>query len=173
MSTIAFIGYRGSGKSTLGKWLAEELGVPFVDTDDEVLTHLGYKTVTEAWEHVGEKGWREAELKLIPELLEQNVVVSLGGGAPMVPMVAKAVATCGVVFNLTTSEEVTAERLAVDGDRPVLFSEDLKMRLQRLPAYAMLGTCGIDTSGDIDKCKQRILDFLAHGHQFPPGKYVC
>ena len=167
MSTIAFIGFRGSGKSTLGRWLAHELDVPFIDTDDEVLTVLGYASVTEAWERLGEEGWRDAEMQVIPELLEQDAVVSLGGGAPMIPLVAKAIASCSVVFNLTSSEDVTAKRLADSVDRPSLSANDSEMRLQRLPTYAILGTCGIDTSSEIDACKQNILDFLSSGHQFP------
>ena len=53
MSTIALIGYRGTGKSTLGKWLAEELGVVFVDTDEKVLEYLGLGSVMEAWDWGG------------------------------------------------------------------------------------------------------------------------
>ena len=168
MTTIAFIGFRGSGKSTLGRWLSQELGLPFIDTDDSVLSSLGYATVVEAWKHVGEKGWRDAELRLIPELLEQEAVVSIGGGAPMLPSVTAAIAGCDVVFNLTASKEVTAQRLSEGDDRPDLSADDEEMRLNRLPTYGTLGTCGIETSGPVDICKQHILDFLAHGHQFPP-----
>jgi shikimate kinase len=169
MSTFVFIGFRGSGKSTLGKWLAEELDLPFIDTDEKVLGFLGFQTVMEAWDAVGEEGWREAELHLIPELLEQDAVVSLGGGAPFLPNVAKAIAVCDVVFNLTASENVTAERLKRGCDRPALSADDTEMRLARLPMYAELGTCGIDTSGDLESTKKRIVDFLAHSHQIPPA----
>jgi|TARA_B100001964_G_C14007319_1_gene497743 shikimate kinase len=165
MSTIAFIGFRGSGKSILGRWLANELDVPFIDTDDEVLTVLGYASVSEAWERIGERGWREAEMRVIPDLLEQEAVVSLGGGAPLLPNVAKAVAVCDVVFNLTASEKVTADRIASGSDRPALSADDTEMRLRRLPAYADLATCGIDTSGNIDLTKKCILDFLEGGRQ--------
>jgi shikimate kinase len=172
MTTIAFIGFRGSGKTTLGKWLADERGIAFVDTDEVVLAYLGHETVTRAWEAVGEKGWREAEMHLIPELLKKGGVVSLGGGAPMIPLVAKAVARCEVVFNLTASDAVTSERLGSADDRPTLSAGNREARLSRLPDYALLGTCGIDTSSDIDACKLRILDFLEHGHQLPGGTYI-
>ncbi len=172
MTTIAFIGFRGSGKTTLGRWLAGERKVPFVDTDDVVLAHLGHETVLGAWEAVGEKGWREAEMHLIPGLLKNGGVVSLGGGAPMLPLVAKEVAQCEVVFNLTASEAATCERLGSVDDRPALTEDNREARLSRLPDYAMLGTCGVDTSGDIDDCKLRILDFLENGHQNPGGTYI-
>jgi shikimate kinase len=172
MSTIAFIGFRCSGKSTLGRWLSEELDVPFIDSDCEVLAFLGYSSVEDAWSVVGEEGWREAEMHVIPELFERDIVVSLGGGAPMIPLVAKAIATCEVVFNLTAREEVTSLRITAGNDRPALCCDDKEMRLNRLPTYAMLGTCGIDTSGDVESCKERILDFVANGHPNPPGGHV-
>jgi shikimate kinase len=167
MNTIAFIGFRGSGKTTLGKWLSEKLDLPFVDTDEKILSHLGYESVKEAWDEIGEEGWREAELRLIPDLLEQGGVVSLGGGAPMIPLVSKALANCSVVFNLTASEEDTLNRIEKGTDRPTLSEVDAEVRAQRLPAYAMIATCPVDTSGEISDCKDKILDFLANGHQLP------
>ncbi|MBC8202033.1 MAG: shikimate kinase [Planctomycetes bacterium] len=171
MSTIAFIGYRGSGKSTLGAWLAGELDIDFIDTDDWVLASLGFDSVTEAWEKVGEKGWREAELHCIPALFQREAVIALGGGAPMFPGVAKAVAGCKYVFNLTASADVTRERIEVGDDRPALAAGDAETRLDRLPTYAMLGTIGIETSGDIDGCKKQILEYLKNGHQLPKSSY--
>ena len=171
MATIVFIGFRGSGKSTLGKWLASELKVPFIDTDTEVLASMGFSSVTEAWKVKGEEAWRDAEFHVIPSLLKQDAVFALGGGAPMIPLVAKAVSTCDVIFNLTANESETSDRIDSGNDRPALCADDVEMRLSRLPAYAILGTCGIDTSGDIDGCKERILDFLEHGHE-PPDAHT-
>ena len=171
MSTIAFIGYRGSGKSTLGKWLAEELGLVFIDADDRVLALLGFDSVTQAWDQVGEKGWREAELHVIPALFQLEAVVALGGGAPMIPGVAKAIAGCKHVINLNSNAAVTQERIASGEDRPALAEGDAETRLDRLPTYAMLGTIGIDTSGDIGRCKEQILEYLEHGHRLPGSSY--
>ncbi len=167
MSTIAFIGFRGSGKSTLGRWLAEELGVPFVDTDERVLAYLGVSSVADAWEKVGEEGWREAEFHVIPPLLKQDGVVSLGGGAPMISEIKHALGSVEVVFNLTTDERTTRERIESGSDRPELSASNVQARLNRLPLYAMLGTCGVDTSGDIESSKATIINFLKHGHQVP------
>ncbi len=167
MATIVFIGFRGSGKSTLGRWLAGKLKLPFIDTDELVLVHLGFDSVAKAWDAVGEKGWREAELRVIPPLLEQEAVISLGGGAPIIPEIKHSLGGVSVVFNLTADEEVTNHRIEGGTDRPGLFESNAQTRLDRLPLYAMLGTCGIDTSGDIEHSQSAILDFLEQGHQIP------
>lgn len=167
MATIVFIGFRGSGKSTLGRWLAGKLKLPFIDTDGLVLVHLGFDSVVKAWDAVGEKGWREAELHVIPPLLEQEAVISLGGGAPMIPEIKHALGAVSVVFNLTADEEVTTRRIGDGDDRPELVESNTQTRLNRLPLYAMLGTCGVDTSGEIEHTQAKILDFLARGHQIP------
>jgi shikimate kinase len=172
MAKIAFIGFRGSGKSTLGRWLATELGLPFVDTDDEVLASMGYSSVSEAWKAKGEQAWRDAEFHVIPALLKRDAIFALGGGAPMIPLVAKALSTCDIVFNLTADEDETAHRIALGDDRPALTSDDAEVRLSRLPAYAMLGTFGVDTSGNIDDCKLRILDFIENGRTTAQGGYA-
>ena len=167
MATIVFIGFRGSGKSTLGRWLAGTLKLPFIDTDEFVLVHMGFDSVEKAWGAVGEKGWREAELQIIPPLLEQAAVISLGGGAPMIPEIKHTLGSVSVVFNLTADEKVTKHRIEGGSDRPELVETNTQTRLNRLPLYAMLGTCGVDTSGDIEHSQATILDFLEQGHQIP------
>jgi len=160
MSTIVLIGFRGSGKTTLGRWLADERGIAFLDTDQEVLKHLNYTSVRDAWDAVGEAGWREAEAEVIPPLLSKDAVIALGGGAPFVEVVKKAVMQARVVLNLTASPDATACRINSDDDRPPLSSAGLDIRMDRLQGYAELGTYGIDTSGNIEEAKSSILKFL-------------
>ena len=158
MSTIALIGYRGTGKSTLGKWLAEELGVLFVDTDEKVLEYLALDSVMEVWATIGEDGWRAGERAVIPGLLDTDGVVALGGGAPMVEVVGKRLLTVSKVIHLWANSEVITTRLSGVDDRPVLSSNELELMYERLPEYAMIATCGIDTSGDLESTKSALLE---------------
>ena len=160
MATIVFIGFRGSGKTTLGRWLAEELGVDFIDTDVLVLERLGFESVTLAWEAVGEIGWREAEASVIPPLLQKEAVIAFGGGAPMIPQVKKALSGVPIVIHVVADAQETARRIKGGDDRPALAKGDQEIRLERLPLYAMLATCEIDTSGPIADSQAQILNFL-------------
>ena len=83
MTTIAIIGYSGSGKTTISEWIANYLDMPCIDTDDKVLEHLGMSSVQSAWDEEGEARWREAEAEIIPALLQEDAVVSLAGVSPM------------------------------------------------------------------------------------------
>ena len=90
MSTIAIIGYRGSGKTTISEWIAQYLGMPCIDTDVKVLEHLGMSSVQSVWDEEGEARYREVEAEIIPALLQKDAVVSLGGGSPMSESVQEA-----------------------------------------------------------------------------------
>ena len=80
---IALIGYMGSGKSTVGKGLAEAMGIPFMDLDAYIEEKLG-KTIPEIFEEKGQIYFRKKEHELLREVLDtqKNLVLALGGGAP-------------------------------------------------------------------------------------------
>ncbi len=79
---IALIGYMGSGKSTVGKALAQELGVPFTDLDEYIESSLG-RSIPEVFEQ-GEIFFRMQEHRLLKQWLEESEegVLALGGGTP-------------------------------------------------------------------------------------------
>ncbi len=79
--SIVLIGYRGSGKTTVSRLLADRLGWGFVDCDDRIVAAAG-KTIREIFESVGEEGFRELEAQVIREVAPMdNCVISVGGGA--------------------------------------------------------------------------------------------
>ncbi len=84
---LLLIGLRGSGKSTLGRALADALRRPFVDLDDMTPMILRERTVADAWKHHGQDAFREAEVTALMLALNQgdDQVLALGGGTPTAP----------------------------------------------------------------------------------------
>jgi shikimate kinase len=79
--SVVLIGYRGSGKSTVGKRLADRLWQPFVDTDELIVRKAG-KSIREIFEEQGEAAFRDLESTIVRDtLMLQEHVISLGGGA--------------------------------------------------------------------------------------------
>ena len=168
MSTIAIIGYRGAGKTTISEWVAHYLKKLCIDTDERVLQHLGMSTVQEVWDELCEQRWREVEAEIIPTLLQEDAVVSLGGGAPMSESVKDALKKVPMVINCIADEETTLSRIKKGVDRPMLHADDLVVRRERLETYESLGTHDLDTNGDLDTVKQRVLVFLKDYDSFSP-----
>ena len=82
MTRIIFIGYMGSGKTTVGKALSKELGLPFYDLDWYIESRM-HKTVKQLFDSVGEEGFREIERNMLHEVAEfEDVIISCGGGTP-------------------------------------------------------------------------------------------
>lgn len=79
--SVVLIGYRGSGKTTIGKRLADRLWQPFVDTDELIVRKAG-KSIREIFEQQGEAAFRDLESTVVRDtLMLQEHVISLGGGA--------------------------------------------------------------------------------------------
>jgi shikimate kinase len=79
---IFLIGFMGSGKSTTGKKLAMRLGYAYLDTDSQIVSKFGM-SVNEIFDRLGEEKFRDAEFRLLNELIRRkNIVVSTGGGFP-------------------------------------------------------------------------------------------
>ena len=79
---IILIGYMGAGKTTVGKALSKELGIPFYDLDWYIESRM-YKTVKQIFDEKGEDGFRKVEQAMLHEVAEfENVIISCGGGTP-------------------------------------------------------------------------------------------
>ncbi|MBO4314628.1 MAG: shikimate kinase [Prevotella sp.] len=82
MIRIIIIGYMGAGKTTVGRALAKDLGVPFYDLDWYIQNRMR-KTVKQIFDERGEEGFRIIERNMLHEVAEfENVVLSCGGGTP-------------------------------------------------------------------------------------------
>lgn len=81
-SRIIIIGYMGSGKTTVGKALSRELGLPFYDLDWYIESRMR-KTVKQIFDEQGEEGFRRIERNMLHEVAEfEQVIISCGGGTP-------------------------------------------------------------------------------------------
>ena len=79
---IFLVGYMGCGKSTIGRTLAKQLGVRFLDMDTLLEQRCG-KSVAEIFTETGETGFRQSEREVLAELTsEREAIVATGGGAP-------------------------------------------------------------------------------------------
>ncbi len=148
---IVLIGYRGSGKTTLGKNLATALNVPFVDTDHLIVTETGM-TIPEIFSREGEAGFRLRETRALKEaLMLGRGVISTGGGIILRPENRLVIRTADLVVYLTAPVSVLAERTRGDENRPSLTTltheeEILALLKERTPLYEELADLTIDTS---------------------------
>lgn len=82
MTRIIIVGYMGSGKTTVGKALSKDLGIPFYDLDWYIESRMR-KTVAQIFAERGEEGFRKIEHNMLHEVAEfENVIISCGGGTP-------------------------------------------------------------------------------------------
>ena len=121
MTRIFLIGYMGAGKTTLGKALAQELDLPFIDLDWYIEERF-HKTVGEIFSERGEDGFRELEKQMLHEVAEfENVIVSTGGGTPCFFDNMPFMNDCGKTVFLDASIEALFRRLQLaKHSRPLL-----------------------------------------------------
>jgi len=138
---IVLIGYRGTGKSTVGRLLASRLGRQLVSTDAEIVRRA-QRTVPEI---IAQEGWeyfRDLESDICRELADRNqLVIDTGGGAILRTQNIESLKKNGTVFWLTASVETIANRIGSDNQRPSLtgtksFVDEIQEVLQeRVPKY--------------------------------------
>jgi shikimate kinase len=136
---IYLTGFMGSGKTTVGRLLAAQLGVPFVDLDYEVETRAG-KTVRELFETDGEPVFREHEHEALRSTLAlPDAVVATGGGTIAFERNAELMQRAGITVWLHPTFAVIGSRIGGIGkqDRPLFRDETQAFSLyrQRLPVY--------------------------------------
>lgn len=131
---IVLTGFMGTGKTTIGKLLAESLGYAFIDTDERIERQAG-KTIPEIFEEEGEEAFRKMEAALARELAErQGVVIATGGRMMLDPGNAAVLSRTGHVFCLVAAPEEILERIVQDTAtrRPLLAVADPMERILAL-----------------------------------------
>jgi len=145
VTRIILIGYMGAGKTTVGKALARELGLPFYDLDWYIESRR-HKTVQQLFAEQGEEAFRKIEKALLHELAEfEDVVISCGGGTPCFFDNIDYMNQQGQVVYLKATPEVLYRHLSMARvERPLLkgkSSEELMAHItaqlaQREPFYS-------------------------------------
>lgn len=129
---IYLIGFMGSGKSTLGRPLANRLGYSFVDLDEQIETHSGCK-IADIFAQYGEEYFRNLESQYLKEIAanKSNLVVSTGGGVPCFNNNMELMNASGVTIYLNLSPKMLADRLSnARATRPLIASKSSDELLQ-------------------------------------------
>jgi shikimate kinase len=121
MTRIILIGYMGAGKTTVGKALAHELGLPFYDLDWYIESRRR-KTVAQIFAEQGEEGFRKIEYNMLHEVAEfEDVIISCGGGTPCFFDNIDYLNGQGQVVYLRCTPDVLCKHLAMShNERPLL-----------------------------------------------------
>jgi len=132
MANIVLTGFMGTGKSTVGRLLAERLGVDFVDTDELIVARDG-RTIAEIFREEGQAAFREWERRVACELGQRdNLVIATGGRMMLDEVNAAALLENGRVFCLTAAPETIIARLEGDVRRPLLNVPDPAAKIRQL-----------------------------------------
>lgn len=157
--SIVLVGLMGAGKSSVGRKLAAQLGISFVDADQEIEEAAGC-SIEDFFDIYGEPAFRDGEERVIRRLLESGPqVLATGGGAFMSESIRDTIATTGVSVWLRADLDILAKRTGRRGGRPLLNGDNPKAALKELmdlryPVYAKAdivvdtGAEGIDMTTD-------------------------
>lgn len=132
MDQVVLIGMPGAGKTTVGKSLARQLGLTFVDSDKEIVARTGVSIAT-IFEIEGEDAFRKREAQVIAELLEQGQqVLATGGGAVLNAETRGRLRAQAITVYLRASLDALVERTSKDAHRPLLASGSPREKLAAL-----------------------------------------
>lgn len=133
MKNYILIGFMGAGKTTVGKILAKEKGMDFVDTDERIVSEQK-RNIPDIFAEDGEVHFRDLETDLLKRMQEDTVhaVISAGGGMPVRPENRELLRSLGCVVFLSVEKQTILERVQSDGSRPMLNGNDLEARVEQL-----------------------------------------
>jgi shikimate kinase len=154
---IVLIGMRGAGKTSVGRALARQLGVPFFDLDDRIERRTR-RTVRALFEAEGEAAFRAREVEELRSIAAGRCVLATGGGVVETAAARRELGRAGTRIWLQVGVDELARRLARDRTRPRLragswLSELRALARRRGPAYRRLATrvvrCGERRAEDV------------------------
>lgn len=167
MKRIIFCGFRGTGKTEIGKIIAERTALPFLDTDTLIEQQTG-RSIPDIFHEDGEERFREEERRVIAALPKSDAVISTGGGVVTDPVNMSQLRRDSVIFVLHADIETIEERLTKK-PRPQLTSLPLReeiaeMMERRKQHYQAAADFCIDTSETTPAAAAAVvMDLLSHG----------
>ena len=168
--TLVLIGFMGSGKSTIGRKLHEQLGYQLIDTDVLIEERQGI-SISKIFADQGEPAFRDMETALLQELVANppaNRIVSTGGGIILREENRKLLQELGFVVWLKAPDAEILERTKRNNDRPLLQTEDpvaavKKMMTERDPLYTESAHLELDTGNlDVEEACAGILECASY-----------
>jgi len=166
-TSIALIGFMGTGKTAVGRALAQKLGKKFVELDALIEKKAGMP-IPEIFRRDGEVRFRELEIEAVSEISNQkNVVIACGGGVVLNTINIERLRKESVIICLTASPSVILKRTAFDKDgRPLLNVADRAQEIKKLlelrrPFYTRAADIMVNTSRlDIEGVATKVLEML-------------
>lgn len=166
-SNIALIGFMGTGKTAVGRLLAEKLGKGFIELDALIEQRAG-KTIPQIFVQDGEIAFRELEIEAARDAAEkENAVIACGGGVVLNQINIDRLRKHGMIIYLKASPEVILNRTSSDkNERPLLATEDKDSKVETLlkfrePFYERAADITIDTSElEVTEVVEQILSRL-------------
>ena len=172
---VILVGFMGSGKTTLGKKIANKLGVPFVDSDAEIEAHFG-KSISEIFVEFGESHFREIESEYIDALdLREEFVLATGGGMPCFGNNMDRLNDLGTSFYLERSPKELTHRLInaktkrplVEGMEEIELLQYVENTLLKREEYYQKAHITLSRS---EQKPEQVVTFMHHLRQPQPQK---
>jgi len=166
INNIVLVGPMGSGKTTVGRRLADRLKVDFYDADHEIIDKTGV-SIDHIFDLEGEEGFRKRESKVLTELCNKsNIVLATGGGAVLLEENRSTIKKVESVIYLSSSVDQLLRRTSKSKTRPLLENSTNRRKTisniidSRDPLYREVATIIINTNGK--KLNEVIKEILTH-----------
>ncbi|WP_414055029.1 shikimate kinase [Macrococcus equi] len=160
---IVIVGFMGVGKSTIGKLIAEELKLPFVDLDEVIIKNLKLN-IPEIFDRYGENFFRKKENEALTSYINMNVVIATGGGIVENPNNLRLLRENKMNLWVDTNIDTVYNRIAGDSNRPNAnhkSKEELKrLYNSRISRYNEIAYIKVDNDTDLNSSVQTILNHL-------------
>lgn len=149
---VILVGYMGTGKTSVGRKIADSLGFKFVDTDELIVSMAG-KSIPAIFEESGEPAFRDLETKALRSAAAgADQVISTGGGIVLRDENRKIINQSGYCIWLRASADAIFQRVSTNNNRPLLKTENPRetidsMLREREPSYRAVADLEIKTDG--------------------------